>query len=70
MQVLQVSNEVYNTLNGWTNCTARLEFAIDGNGNYIIGTAVLDLPEFASIRDQLAALPLIDYVSPIPAVEV
>lgn len=41
-----------------------LQPVLDGNGNLIVGTEVLQDENFAEIRDQLSALPLIDYVKP------
>lgn len=61
MIVLHPNTEQYNTLNGYTFNNARLEFAIDGSGRYIVGLEVLNDPNFAEIHDQLNELERIEY---------
>ena len=61
MIVLHPNTEQYNALNGYTSNNARLEFAIDGSGRYIVGLEVLDDPNFSEIHDALDQLERIEY---------
>lgn len=62
MIVLKATQEQYNALNGYKNGNSILNFAKDGNGNWIVGLSVLTDPAFLEIRNQLSALEKIDYV--------
>jgi hypothetical protein len=61
MIVLHPNIDQYNALNGFTNKTSKLEFVPDGSGKLIVGTEVLNDPNFAEIHDQLNELERIEY---------
>lgn len=63
--VLKATKEQYNSLNGYTNGASIIQFQLDGNGNYIIGTQVLFDDAFVEIRDELEMLEEIEYLPPI-----
>ena len=65
MIVLKATQTQYEALDGYRNGDNLLKFAKDGNDNWIVGTAVLDDPAFASIHDDLNELERIEYV-PVP----
>lgn len=62
MVVLKANNEQYTSLNGYTNGVNKLEFVVDGGGNYIVGTEVLNDNAFLEIREQLLELEQINYI--------
>jgi len=61
MIVLHPNKEQYNTLNGYTNGSSKLEFVVDGSGRYIVGLEVLQDPNFSEIHEQLNELERIEY---------
>jgi hypothetical protein len=61
MVVLKATQQQYNTLNGYTFHCSKLEFQKDFNNNWIVGLEVLEDIAFLKIREQLKALPLIDF---------
>ena len=68
MIVLHPNTEQYNSLNGYKNNSSELLFVKDGIDRWIVGTQVLNDPNFAAIHDQLNALERIEYV-PVPEPE-
>jgi hypothetical protein len=62
MVVLKANTEQFNALNGYQNGVDRIEFALDGAGNYIAGLEILHYEPFAEIRDQLLELEQINYI--------
>ena len=62
MKVLKATKTQYNSLNGYENGLSRLEFAKDGNDNWIVGLEVLSDNNFAEIKEQLLKLTQIEYV--------
>lgn len=69
MKVLHPNTEQYNALNGYKHKSSKLIFVLDGSGRYIVGTQVLNDPNFAEIHDQLEQLEQIEYI-PIPVEEI
>ena len=65
MIVLHPNTEQYNALNGYRYKSSELLFVKDGSDRWIVGTQVLNDPNFAAIHDQLNALERIEYV-PVP----
>jgi hypothetical protein len=65
MIVLHPNTEQYNALNGYKYKSSELLFVLDGSGRYIVGTQVLNDPNFAAIHDQLNEFERIEY-TPIP----
>lgn len=65
MIVLNPNTEQYNALNGYHYNSSELLFVLDGSGRYIVGTEVLNDPNFAEIHDQLNELERIEY-TPFP----
>lgn len=65
MIVLHPNTEQYNALNGYRYKSSELLFVLDGSGRYIVGTQVLNDPNFAEIHDQLEQLERIEY-TPVP----
>lgn len=61
MIVLSPNIEQYESLNGYRNEFAGLQFALDGAGRYVVGMQILDDPNFAEIHDQLNELERIEY---------
>ena len=68
MIVLKATQTQYEALDGYRNGDNLLKFVKDGNGDWIVGTAVLDDSAFAAIHEQLNALERITYV-PVPEPE-
>ena len=68
MIVLHPNTEQYNALNGYRYKSSELLFVLDGSGRYIVGTQVLNDPNFAEIHDQLNELERIEY-TPVPETE-
>jgi len=68
MIVLHPNTEQYNALNGYRYKSSELLFVKDGSDRWIVGTQVLNDPNFAAIHDQLNALERIEYV-PVPEPE-
>ena len=64
MKVLKATKTQYNSLNGFQNGLSKLEFAKDGNDNWIVGLEVLNDNNFAEIRTQLKELTQIEYIEP------
>ena len=64
MKVLKATKTQYNSLNGFQNGLSKLEFAKDGNDNWIVGLEVLNDNNFAEIRTQLNELTQIEYIEP------
>jgi hypothetical protein len=65
MIVLHPNTTQYNALNGYRYKSSELLFVLDGSGRYIVGTQVLNDPNFAEIHDQLNELERIEY-TPFP----
>jgi hypothetical protein len=61
MKVLKATKTQYNSLNGYENGLSKLEFAKDGNDNWIVGIEVLTDTDFETIRTQLNELEHIEY---------
>lgn len=68
MIVLHPNTEQYNALNGYKHNSSELLFVKDGIDRWIVGTQVLNDPNFAAIHDQLNQLERIEYV-PVPSPE-
>ena len=66
MQVLKATQAQYEALNGYMNGNNVLQFAKDGNDNWIVGLRVLECPAFAAIHADLDALERIEYLPPQP----
>jgi hypothetical protein len=65
MIVLHPNTEQYTALNGYKHNSSELLFVKDGSDRWIVGTEVLNDPNFASIHDQLNELERIEY-TPFP----
>ena len=65
MLVLKANTAQYNALNGYENELSKLQFAKDGNDNWIVGLEVLNDNNFAEIRTQLNELTQIEFIEPI-----
>jgi hypothetical protein len=65
MTVLHPNDEQYNALNGYKHNSSELLFVKDGSDRWIVGTEVLNDPNFAEIHDQLNELQRIEY-TPFP----
>ena len=68
MIVLKATQAQFDALDGYRNGDNLLKFAKDGNGDWIVGTAVLNDSAFAAMHDQLNQLERITYV-PVPGPE-
>lgn len=64
MVVLKATLAQYSELNGFENGLSILQFAKDGNDNWIVGIEVLTDPDFEAIRPQLNQLTQIEYIEP------
>jgi hypothetical protein len=62
MRVLKATQSQYEALNGYTYKVNTLQFAKDGNDNWIVGKEVIHNGNFLEIRTQLLELTEIDYV--------
>jgi hypothetical protein len=65
MIVLHPNAEQYTALNGYRHNSSELLFVKDGSDRWIVGTEVLNDPNFAEIHDQLNELERIQY-TPTP----
>jgi len=65
MIVLHPNTEEYNALNGYRHNSSELLFVKDGSDRWIVGTEVLNDPNFEAIHDQLNELERIEY-TPFP----
>jgi hypothetical protein len=65
MIVLHPNIEQYNALNGYKYKSSELLFVKDGSDKWIVGTQVLNDPNFSEIHDQLEQLERIEY-TPFP----
>ena len=65
MIVLKATQAQFDALDGYRNGDNLLKFAKDGNGDWIVGTAVLNDSAFAAIHNDLNELERIEYV-PVP----
>jgi hypothetical protein len=65
MIVLHPNAEQYNALNGYRHNSSELLFVKDGSDRWIVGTEVLNDPNFAEIHDQLQQLERIEF-TPFP----
>lgn len=61
MIVLHPNTEQYNSLNGYTKNSSKLEFVKDGLDRWIVGLEVLNDPNFSEIKPQLEQLQTIEY---------
>lgn len=62
MKVLKATLKQKNALEGFYEEGYELRFIEDANGNWVVNDKVVNNGHFLSIREQLQALPLIDYV--------
>jgi hypothetical protein len=62
MKVLKTTLSQKKKLEGIYKNNAELKFIQDANNNWVVNDAVLFDEEFAEIKEQLKALPLIDYL--------
>lgn len=67
MIVLHPNTEQYNALNGYKHNSSELIFVKDGSDKWIVGTNVLNDPNFIEIYDQLDQLERIEY-TPFPPI--
>ena len=65
MIVLYPNTTQYNALNGYKHNASELLFVKDGSDRWIVGTEVLNDPNFSEIHDQLDELKRIEY-TPFP----
>jgi hypothetical protein len=65
MIVLHPNTEQYTALNGYKHNSSELLFVKDGSDRWIVGTEVLNDPNFSEIHDQLNELERIEY-TPFP----
>jgi hypothetical protein len=65
MIVLNPNTTQYNALNGYRHNSSELLFVKDGSDRWIVGTEVLNDPNFTEIHDQLNELQRIEY-TPFP----
>lgn len=65
MIVLHPNTEQYNALNGYKHNSSEILFVKDSSDRWIVGTEVLNDPNFAEIHDQLEQLERIEY-TPFP----
>jgi hypothetical protein len=65
MIVLHPNTEQYTALNGYKHNSSELLFVKDGSDRWIVGTEVLNDPNFAEIHDQLNELERIEF-TPFP----
>jgi hypothetical protein len=65
MIVLHPNAEQYTALNGYMHNSSELLFVKDGSDRWIVGTEVLNDPNFAEIHDQLNELERIEF-TPFP----
>jgi hypothetical protein len=61
MIVLHPNTTQYNTLNGYKHNASELLFVKDGSDRWIVGTEVLNDPNFSEIHDKLEQLERIEY---------
>ncbi len=59
--VLTPTEEQYNALNGYKHNNSELLFVKDGSDRWIVGTEVLNDPNFAEIHNDLEQLEKIEY---------
>jgi len=64
MIVLKATQSQYEALNGYTYKVNTLQFAKDGNNNWIVGKEVIHNGNFLEIRTQLLELEEIEYIQP------
>jgi hypothetical protein len=62
MKVLKATLYKKNKLEGIYKNGSVLQFIKDANNNYVVNDAVLFDSDFEEIKNQLEALPLIDYL--------
>ena len=62
MKVLKATLKQKTVLEGFYEDGYELRFIEDANGNWVVNDKVVTNGHFLSIREQLQALPLIDYV--------
>jgi hypothetical protein len=65
MIVLHPNNQQYTALNGYRHNSSELLFVKDGSDRWIVGTEVLNDPNFVEIHDQLNELQRIEF-TPFP----
>jgi len=61
MIVLHPNTTQYNALNGYKHNASEILFVKDGSDRWIVGTEVLNDPNFSEIREQLNELERIEY---------
>lgn len=62
MKVIKATLKQKTALEGFYEDGYELRFIEDANGNWVVNDKVVTNGHFLSIREQLQALPLIDYV--------
>ena len=67
--VLQPNAEQYTALNGFRHNSSELLFVKDGSDRWIVGTEVLNDPNFSEIHDQLNELERIEFTPFTPEPE-
>jgi hypothetical protein len=65
MIVLKANQAQYEALNRFQEGVSIIEFAKDGDNNWVIGKEVLHNGNFLAIRNQLLELEEIEYIQPI-----
>jgi hypothetical protein len=65
MIVLHPNTEQYNSLQGYRKANSVLRFKKDGSDRWIVGTQVLNDPNFSEIHEQLDELERIEF-TPVP----
>jgi hypothetical protein len=64
MKVLLANNDQYEALNNYKNGVDVLKFSKDGEGNWVVGIAVLDYEPFSAVHANLSELTIIEYIMP------
>jgi hypothetical protein len=61
MKVFKATQSQYNLLNGYQKGNNLLQFFKDANDNWVLSCNVVDDPAFAEIKQELNALPKINF---------
>lgn len=62
--VLSATTAQKNQLQGTYARGNQLVFIPDANGNWVVNQSVLTDPDFEQVRDELEALPIVEYEAP------
>ena len=65
MKVLKATFEQMKDINNFQKGSDKIQFATDGEGQFVIGKQVLEDPAFISVKEILLTLEEIDYVPPV-----